>query len=173
MPLQAPKFCKQEESTMFFHSEWILLSWLVMAFTTLAFYLFLISFKVRVDPFNTISRQTPPFAFMRPERHPNKRQYPRLKVDGIVAHISDGRGYCEGCLNDISRAGLSLKFNTDKLERKPEKLGVLLMGDGKFFLIQVKPKWEQYSGSETCIGSEIDDAHWHWKKFRENISGIK
>ncbi len=110
---------------------------------------------------------------MRSEMHPNKRQYPRLKVNDIIVHISDGRGYCKGFLNDISRVGLCLKFDSNELERKPEKLGVLLIGHGKYFPVQVKPKWEQYDGSETCIGSEIDDAHWHWEKFREHIGWVE
>jgi hypothetical protein len=173
MPLQAAKFWKQEESTMFFHSAWILLSWLISAFTTLAFSLFLISFKFRLDPFNKISKETPPFTFIQQEMHRNKRQYSRLKVDGIVVHISDGRGYCEGFLNDISRFGLCLKFKSDELERKPEKLGVLLIAHGKYFPVRVKPKWELYNGSETCIGSEIDDTHWHWEKFKKNIGGVE
>ena len=161
-------------SIMFFHSEWLPFSCLASAFTTLAFSLFII-ISLKGFPFscNKISKQTASFTGARPEMRRNKRQCQRLKINDIVVHVSDGRGYCEGFLNDISRIGLCLKFSSGVLERKPEELGVLLKGHGKFFLIKVKPKWEQYDGLETCIGSQIVDAHWRWERFRENIGSIE
>ena len=160
---------------MFYHPDWILSLWLAPVFITFVLPLLVISLEWFLRPFSKTAKEMPSFVAGQPEiqlhQVSDKRQHPRLKVAGVVAHVSDGIGYCEGFLNDVSKFGLCLNISADKCDRKAEKLGVLLVGYGKYFQVQVKPKWEKCNGGEENIGAEIEDVYWDWDKFRENIEG--
>lgn len=167
---------------MFYHPDWIIYLWLTPVFVYFIIPLLLIPSEWFLKSFmkmtkkDVMAKESPSFVAVQPEvLRPvsDKRQYPRLKVDGVVAHVSDGMSYCEGLVNDVSKFGICLKSRADKLDRKAEKLGVLLIGNGKYFQVQVKPKWERGDGLEDSVGAEIEDAYWDWDKFRENIEGVK
>ncbi len=98
-----------------------------------------------------------------------KRKAPRMKVSGVIVHVSDGIGYCEGRLHDVSQFGLCLENHINTFDRHTEKLGVLLIAYGRYFQVLVKPRWGQCDGTTECVGAEIEDAHWDWEDFRENL----
>ena len=163
---------------MFNYPDWIIYLWLAAVFITIALPLLLMSSEWFLEAFIKMTKkgvkvkEKASFVADQPERQLpvfDKRHHPRLKVDGVVAHISDGMSCCEGLVNDVSEFGICLRNPADKLDRKAEKLGVLLIGYGKYFQVQVKPKWERGDGLEESIGVEIEDAHWNWDEFKEDI----
>lgn len=167
---------------MFYHPDWTVYLWLIPIFFTFVLTLLLVpsewflKYFMKMTKNGLMAKGIPIFVAEQPEGQLpifDKRQHPRLKVDGVVAHVSDGMSYCEGLVNDVSKFGICLKSRADKLDRKAEKLGVLLIGNGKYFQVQVKPKWGKGDGLEESIGAEIEDAYWDWDKFRENIEGVK
>jgi len=95
----------------------------------------------------------------------DKRGYPRQRVDGIVAHVSDGVRCCVGAVSDLSREGICFVSPADKLDRNAENLGVLLTGSGKSFPIKVKPQWRDMRGAEQIIGATIVDSAGSWEDF--------
>lgn len=101
------------------------------------------------------------------------REYPRLKVDGVFALVSDGVNCCKVSVNDISRRGICFACPPEKLNRKSDNLGVLLTGAGKSFNMQVKPEWKLFQGGTQNIGATIVDTLGNWEEFTNTLSGAR
>ena len=167
---------------MFYHPDWIVPLWLTPVFIMFILPVLFVSSIRFFDALIRMNRkaEAAKARMSRVAAQPvgpfqsfDKRKHPRMKVDGVVAHISDGKSYCEGFVHDISQFGICLNNHPDKLDRKVGRLGVLLIGHGKYFQVQVQPKWETGDGVEDKVGAVIEDTCWDWDEFKENMESMK
>lgn len=94
-----------------------------------------------------------------------KRGFPRQKITGIIAHVSDGVRCCSGSVADISQSGVCLVCPKGELDQNAAKLGVLLTGAGDSFHIAVKPRWKKEHGEKLSIGASIEESFGNWHSF--------
>lgn len=92
----------------------------------------------------------------------NKREYPRERVGGIIAQVSDGIRCCRGSITDISQSGVCLVSPKGKLDQNADRLGVLLTGAGESFHMLVKPRWNKDRDGEFSIGASIEETLGNW-----------
>lgn len=95
----------------------------------------------------------------------DKRGFPRQKIAGIIAHVSDGVRCCSGSIADISQSGVCLVSPKGELDQNADKLGVLLTGAGESFQIAVKPRWKVERGGKLSIGASIEESLGNWDSF--------
>jgi hypothetical protein len=95
----------------------------------------------------------------------NIRQHPRIAMTGMVADISDGRGFFTGTVHDISRYGLALEDIPAKLDSRADQLTVILDGRGGHFKMKISPKWETVDGRQKIIGGQIKQCSTAWMNF--------
>lgn len=99
-----------------------------------------------------------------------KRKYPRQKIDGIIAQVSDGVRCCMGSIADFSQYGVRLVVPRDGLDMNADRLGVLLTGSGESVQLRVKPRWNNERGGEMSIGASIEETIGAWDAYaREGI----
>jgi hypothetical protein len=95
----------------------------------------------------------------------NKRQYPRIAMTGMVADISDGRGFFTGTVHDISRYGVALENIPVKINSHADHLTVIVDGRGGHFKMKISPKWENVDGRQKLIGGQIQQCSTAWMNF--------
>lgn len=95
----------------------------------------------------------------------NKRRHPRIAMTGMVADISDGRGFYTGMVHDISRYGLALEDIPAKINSHVDHLTVIVDGQGGHFKLRVNPKWEDVAGRQKLIGGRIEHCSIAWTNF--------
>lgn len=95
----------------------------------------------------------------------NKRRHLRIAMTGMVADISDGRGFYTGMVHDISRYGLALEDIPVKINSHAEHLTVIVDGQGGHFKLRFSPKWETVAGRQKLIGGRIEQCSIAWTDF--------
>jgi Tfp pilus assembly protein PilZ len=75
---------------------------------------------------------------------PNRRRYPRVRAQGLAAHLRSDRGRTQCVVENISLGGLFLR--TDRLEDVGTKVSLLL----------VKPGWKKQLTLSARVTSRID-----------------
>ena len=75
---------------------------------------------------------------------PNRRRYPRVRAQGLAAHLRSERGRAQCVVENISLGGLFLR--TDQLEDVGTKVSLLL----------VKPGWKKQLTLSARVTSRID-----------------
>lgn len=98
------------------------------------------------------------------------REYPRQKLDGVIALVSDGVNCCRVSVNDISRSGICFACSAEKLNQETDRLGILLTGAGKSFNMQVRPQWKLFHGAQQNIGATIVDTLGNWEEFTDTVN---
>lgn len=88
-----------------------------------------------------------------------------MALTGMVADISDGRGFFSGTVHDISRAGLALDDIPPKMNSQAEYLTVIIDGQGVHFRLKIIPRWETIAGSQKIIGGQIEKTPFAWTEF--------
>lgn len=94
-----------------------------------------------------------------------KRNHPRMVVQGITADVSDGRGFYTATLEDISRFGLSLSDLPARVNKNSDKLTVVFAAGGVNYKLVLKLRWEQVNGLHKTIGGLIDKSPWKWTDY--------
>ncbi|MBU1568669.1 MAG: PilZ domain-containing protein [Proteobacteria bacterium] len=95
----------------------------------------------------------------------NKRRHPRMAMTGMVADISDGKGFYTGTVHDISRFGLALEDIPVKINSHVDHLTIILDGWGAHFKLKLSPKWENVAGRQKLIGGLIELCSNDWTDF--------
>jgi len=95
----------------------------------------------------------------------NKRRHPRIALTGMVADISDGRGFFTGIVHDISRSGLALENIPAKVNSHADQLTVIVNGRGGRFKLSLSPKWENIADRQKLIGGRIEQCSVAWTNF--------
>ncbi|MFV0436219.1 MAG: hypothetical protein ACK5PS_02335 [Desulfopila sp.] len=95
----------------------------------------------------------------------DKRQYPRIPIQGLSADISDGKGFFTGKVMDISRDGMSLDQISTTLDGDADILSIIIVGHGTQFKLLVKQKWEIKTPNTKIIGGQIENNPKGWSEF--------
>ena len=98
----------------------------------------------------------------------DKRNHPRIAMTSLHVDASDGNGFFEGIIADISRFGVSIKGFPEKLNERTKKLIIVISGQGQNFKMNVKPKWSTTDGISKSVGAEILSPPWGWTEFVMN-----
>jgi hypothetical protein len=95
----------------------------------------------------------------------NRRRFPRMGITGMVADISDGKGFFTGKVHDISRFGLALDDIPAKINSHAQRLTVIVDGQGGHFKLKISPRWETDAGRQKLIGGRIEQSSLAWTDF--------
>lgn len=144
---------------------WLFPAFLFFIFPLLIFPLILLGKKLRIARAQTAEEKEP---VQHPPVFTNKREYPRAKIGGIIAQVSDGIQCCRGSIADISQSGVRLVSPKGKLDHNADRLGILLTGAGESFHLLVKPRWNKDHGGEFSIGASIEETLGSWESLSAN-----
>ena len=141
---------------------WLLPALLFFVFPFLCFPLVLLGERMFIAKTQTTGEKK---TIKQPRRYAtddDKREYPREKIEGVIAQVSDGIRCCRGSITDISQLGVCFVSPSGRLDQNADSLGVLLTGAGQSFHMRVKPKWNEDRGGELSIGASIEDTLGSW-----------
>lgn len=88
-----------------------------------------------------------------------------MAMTGIVADISDGKGFFTGVVHDISRFGLALDEIPSKMNSRAESLTLIIDGQGGHFRMKLRPRWETIAGRQKIVGGQIEKTPVAWTEF--------
>ena len=94
-----------------------------------------------------------------------KREYPRIEVPHLQADVSDGKGFFNGSVKNISRFGLAISNLPFDLDDTSDLYSVIIDGPGTHFKLLVRPVWETNDGISKIIGTRIENSPWTWTEF--------
>jgi len=94
-----------------------------------------------------------------------KRRHPRMMIKNFSVDISDGVGFFQGMVFDISRFGVGISELPKRIDGSAKKMTVVISGRGENFKMKVRPKWYTHGGVTKSIGAEIINAPWGWTEF--------
>lgn len=97
----------------------------------------------------------------------DKRGFPRGRIEGVIAHVSDGMRCCRGAIADISPSGVCLVSPKGSLDQNAETLGVLLTGSGATLHMRIRPRWNKDCGADLNIGASIEETLGNWDFISE------
>ncbi|SDO79371.1 PilZ domain-containing protein [Desulforhopalus singaporensis] len=95
----------------------------------------------------------------------DRRHYPRITVADVQTDISDGKGFVQGTVENISRSGLLIDDIPGKIDSQCSKFFLVVNCGRKSCKLSVIPKWIHRSGSKARMGVKILDAPWEWFKY--------
>jgi hypothetical protein len=93
------------------------------------------------------------------------RKHPRMVINNIEADISDGKGFFNGVVLDISRFGIQIADIPQRLDSSADIYSVIIDGPGIHFKLLARPIWEVKNGSSKTIGAQIENSPWTWAEF--------
>jgi PilZ domain len=94
-----------------------------------------------------------------------KRRHPRMIIENFIVDISDGVGFFQGTVSDISRFGLCMTELPKRLNGGAKKMTVVISGKGANFKMNIRPRWYTQGGGTKSVGAEIINAPWGWTEF--------
>lgn len=94
-----------------------------------------------------------------------QRNHPRLEIKNLSVDASDGVGFFQGMISDVSRFGVCLTDLPKKLTGKAKIMTVVVSGQGKNFKMSVRPRWSNIDGNGRSVGAEILNPPWGWTEF--------
>ena len=95
----------------------------------------------------------------------DKRRHPRMAVDGLTVDLSDGKGFFNGTVGDLSRFGLLLENVPKRLDEMAPVYSVIVSGRGANFKMTARPRWFIRQSIRKKVGIEILKAPWGWTEF--------
>lgn len=94
-----------------------------------------------------------------------KRIYPRIPLRNLSVDTSDGFGFSQGRIADVSRLGLCMTDLPESLNGQVNKMIAIIRGQGKNFKMTVRPKWSTTDGTSQSVGVEIVNPPVAWMEF--------
>jgi hypothetical protein len=94
-----------------------------------------------------------------------KRIHPRIPLRNLSVDASDGFGFSQGRIADVSRLGLCMTDLPDSLNGQVNKMIAIIRGQGKNFKMTVRPKWSTTDGASQSVGVEIVNPSGDWMEF--------
>ena len=95
----------------------------------------------------------------------DKRRHPRMAVDGLTVDLSDGRGFFNGTVGDLSRFGLLVENVPKRLDEMAPIYSVIVSGRGHNFKMKARLRWSVRQSISKKVGIEILKASWGWTEF--------
>jgi len=88
-----------------------------------------------------------------------------MVINNIEADISDGKGFYNGVVLDVSRFGIQITNIPQRLDSSADIYSVIIDGPGIHFKLLARPIWEVVNGSSKTIGAQIENSPWTWAEF--------
>jgi hypothetical protein len=110
----------------------------------------------------------PPFrcnASNRKGKNMEKRRHQRLAMKKLTVDASDGIGFLQGMVSDVSRSGVSVLGFQRRKSQDPATMTFVVSGLGENFKMTVRPKWSVLQGAGKAVGTEIINPPAHWTEF--------
>lgn len=94
-----------------------------------------------------------------------KRNHPRIPLKNLSVDASDGFGFSQGRISDVSRLGVCMTDLPETLNGQVNKMIAIIRGQGKSFKMIVRPKWSTTDGVSQSVGAEIVNPPGTWMEF--------
>lgn len=95
----------------------------------------------------------------------NRRRNQRIRLENLVADLSDGSGFFSGIVSDVSRSGMQLVHVPKKFNDQAEKLILIVSDNKKNFRIVATPRWVRENTVDKSMGVQIFSAPLNWSSF--------
>jgi hypothetical protein len=93
------------------------------------------------------------------------RFYTRVPVKNFTVDASDGDGFFQGMVQDVSRFGVCIKNLPQRINDKAKRIIIVVSGDGRNFKMLARPCWGTLKDSEKSLGAELLNPPWGWTAF--------
>lgn len=93
------------------------------------------------------------------------RHYQRIELKNFSVDASDGRGFFQGAVNNVSRFGVCLKGLSKRIDAGSKFMTIVISGQGRNFKIKIRPRWTMTDGVSKSVGAEILNPPWGWTEF--------
>ncbi|MFH0781922.1 MAG: hypothetical protein V2B20_08215 [Pseudomonadota bacterium] len=93
------------------------------------------------------------------------RNYPRIVTRNLSVDASDGVGFFQGAIANVSRFGLCITDLSKKLDGTVKKMTVIVSEKGRAFKLIVQPQWSKGDGISKSIGVSILNPPLGWTGF--------
>lgn len=94
-----------------------------------------------------------------------KRNYPRIMTRNLSVDASDGVGFFQGAVADVSKFGLCITDLSKKLDGTVKKMTVIVSEKGRVFKLIVTPQWSRGDGISKSMGVSILNPPLGWTGF--------
>jgi hypothetical protein len=94
-----------------------------------------------------------------------KRNYPRIPLRNLTVDASDGIGFSQGKISDISKFGVCMIDLPESFYGEANRMTAIITGRGKYFKMTVRPRWSTTDGVSQSVGAEIIDPPSSWTNF--------
>ncbi len=88
-----------------------------------------------------------------------------MGLNNLVADISDGQGFFNGFIKDLSRSGIQVIEVPKRLDDTVNQLSVVVSTKRDHFKLRVKPRWTRKQDINKVLGLEIVSAPVGWAEF--------
>ena len=104
-----------------------------------------------------------------------KRQHLRIAMENLSVDVSDGAGFFQGMVSDISRFGMCLTDLPKRVNGDAEKITIVVSRRGIHFRMNVRPRWYTHTdgGARKSFGAEILAAPLGWTEFVMNYEPLQ
>jgi hypothetical protein len=93
------------------------------------------------------------------------RKNPRMKRDNLLIDVYDGIGFFQGLVFDFSRFGMCLTDLPNRLNGTAKKMTAIATWKGKYYRMNVRPRWFTGGNARKSVGVEIINPPWNWTEF--------
>jgi hypothetical protein len=94
-----------------------------------------------------------------------KRKDPRLPLEYFSVDASDGAGFFQGAVENVSRFGICIKYLAQRLNNKEKEIIIVVAGNGRNFRLKARPRWSTLDSTAKSVGAEIINPPWAWTYF--------
>lgn len=94
-----------------------------------------------------------------------KRNHQRIVIKNLSIDASDGITLFHAKISDASRFGLRVTNLPTGINGTVEKMTVVVCGQGRDFIMNIRPKWSTRDGVSNSIGAEILGPPWNWTEL--------
>jgi hypothetical protein len=94
-----------------------------------------------------------------------KRRYQRMRIKDFTVDVSDGIGFFQGSVADVSRFGLRMIDLPKRINGDAKRMTVVISGKSANYKMKVRPRWQTQDGFTKLVGAEIMDTPWGWTEF--------
>jgi hypothetical protein len=101
-----------------------------------------------------------------------KRKHLRIAMDNLSVDVSDGVGFFQGKVADISRFGVCMTDLPKHLSGDAKKMTIVVSGTGSHFKMEARPQWYTHGGVMKSVGVEFLIIPKGWAKFVMNLEPV-
>ncbi len=101
----------------------------------------------------------------------DKRQHPRIRLNGATVHVTDGCFCTTAQIENVSPDGLCLCNLPEQLYRNAEHLTIFSNGNPAMPTLHIKPCWQAVGWNGKSIGAIILNTPETWRFFVGRAAG--